>query len=76
VVAQAYNPNTKEVAIRGILVQGQPGQNVPKTPSQPIKSGCGDMSLSSSYLASVNSRIAIQPSLGINGETHNQCKNG
>jgi hypothetical protein len=37
---------TWEAKIQGIIVQGQPWQNILKTPSQPIKAGHGGMCLS------------------------------
>jgi hypothetical protein len=43
--------------------QGQPGQKVSKTPSQPIKAGNGGKALSSSFAGNVNRRIPIQVGL-------------
>jgi hypothetical protein len=57
---------TWEVEIRRIAVQGQLGQIVLETPSQPM-AGYGSMNPSSSQLhrGSTNTRIVVQAGVGI-----------
>jgi hypothetical protein len=70
---------TREV-IRRIMVQGQLGQKVHKTSSQPIKKlGMVEHSCHPSYAGSINRRTIVQASLGINMRPYhknNQSKKG
>jgi hypothetical protein len=57
---------TWEVMIQRITVQGQSGQKVCQTPSQPM-AGCGSICLSSpATQGNTNRRIEVQNGLGIN----------
>jgi hypothetical protein len=65
-VAYICNPNYLRGRDYEIMVQGQTGQKVLQTPSQPIKAGHDGGSLLSQLLGKHKRMIVVQALLGIN----------
>jgi hypothetical protein len=57
---------TQEVKIGRITVEDQPGQNVCETSAQQVKPGVVEHAYHYTCMGTINRRIAVQASMGIN----------